>query len=95
MLDFEWDPANAASNLRKHGVPFEYATRVFLDPDRRDGPDTRYHYGEERRITTGIIEGRVYVVAYTKRLAAIRLISARKANDRETKKYHDFSAGPG
>jgi uncharacterized protein len=28
---FEWDDAKAASNLAKHGVPFDYATRVFLD----------------------------------------------------------------
>jgi uncharacterized DUF497 family protein len=40
----------------------------------------------------GNIEGQVYVVAYTRRRAAIRLISARKANARETQKYHAFSA---
>jgi uncharacterized protein len=92
MLDFEWDSEKAASNLQKHGVPFEYATRVFLDQRRQDGVDTRRHYREERRITIGSIEGRVYVVAYTRRRAAIRLISARKANARETQRYHTFSA---
>jgi uncharacterized DUF497 family protein len=51
MLAFEWDPAKAVSNLRKHGVPFEYVTRVFLDPQRRDRVDDRHHYGEERWIT--------------------------------------------
>ena len=92
MLDFQWDPEKAASNLQKHGVSFDYATRVFLDPRRQDGVDKRHRYGEERRITVGVIEGRVYVVAYTRRRAAIRLISARKANARETQKYHTFSA---
>jgi uncharacterized DUF497 family protein len=92
MLEFEWDPDKATSNLRKHGVPFGYATRVFLDPHRHDRMDTRHHYGEERRITVGTIEGRVYVVAYTQRRAVLRLISARKANDRETKKYYEVSA---
>jgi uncharacterized DUF497 family protein len=92
MLEFQWDTAKAASNLKKHGVSFEYATRVFLDRRRQDGVDTRRTYGEERRTTIGIIEGRVYVVAYTRRRAAIRLISARKANARETQKYHTFSA---
>jgi uncharacterized DUF497 family protein len=91
MLEFEWDPTKAASNLRKHGVPFEYATRVFLDPHRRDRVDARRHSGEERRITAGAIESRVYVVIYTQRRSVIRLISARKANDRETKKYHEVS----
>jgi uncharacterized protein len=92
MLDFEWDSEKAASNLQKHGVPFEYATRVFLDQRRQDGIDSRRPYGEQRRITIGSIEGRVYVVAYTRRRAAIRLISARKANARETQRYHTFSA---
>jgi uncharacterized DUF497 family protein len=91
MLEFEWDPAKAASNLRKHGVSFDYATRVFLDLRRRDGVDRRHRYGEERRIIIGGIEGRVYIVAYTRRQAAIRLISARKANARETRQYHTFS----
>jgi uncharacterized DUF497 family protein len=92
MLEFQWDPAKAASNLQKHGVPFDYAARAFLDPRRQDGVDRRHTYGEERRITIGSIEGRVYVVAYTRRRAAIRLISVRKANARETQKYHAFSA---
>jgi uncharacterized protein len=92
MLEFQWDPAKAASNLEKHGVSFEYATRVFLDAHRQDGVDRRRQYGEERRTTIGIIERGVYVVAYTRRRAAIRLISARKANARETQKYHTFSA---
>ena len=92
MLEFQWDTAKAAHNLQKHGVPFEYAVRVFLDQRRQDRVDMRHQYGEERRITIGNIEGRVYVVAYTRRRAAIRLISARKANARETQKYHTFSA---
>jgi uncharacterized protein len=92
MLEFEWDRAKADSNLQKHGASFEYATRVFLDERRRDAIDTRHWYGEERRITAGRIEGRVYIVAYTRREAVIRLISARKANARETEKYHAFSA---
>ena len=92
MLEFQWDPAKPASNLQKHGVSFDYAARVFLDLRRQDGVDRRHRYGEERRITIGSNEGRVYVVAYTRRRAAIRLISARKANARETQKYHTFSA---
>jgi uncharacterized DUF497 family protein len=92
MREFQWDSAKAASNLQKHGVPFEYAARVFLDQRRQDGVDRRHTYGEERRITIGSIEGGVYVVAYTRRRAAIRLISARKANAREIQKYRTFSA---
>ncbi len=38
---FEWDDRKAARNVAKHGVLFEYATRVFLDPFRLDSEDTR------------------------------------------------------
>lgn len=82
-LEFEWNPDKAAENERKHGVRFEYATRIFLDPNRQDREDDRQDYGEERRITVGTIDARVFFVVYTERPGAIRLISARKANDRE------------
>jgi uncharacterized protein len=60
---FEWDERKAAQNLAKHGVPFEYASRVFLDPHRLDDVDVRRDYTEERRLTLGKIEGRLFVVA--------------------------------
>jgi uncharacterized DUF497 family protein len=86
---YEWDEAKAAQNVQKHGVPFEYAARVFLDPRRLDAEDTRRAYGEQRRLTLGEIERRVYAVAYTVRGTVIRLISARKANEREQRRYHE------
>jgi len=86
---FEWDETKAARNGAKHGLPFPYAVRVFLDPHRLDAEDTRRHYGEQRRFTLGEIDGRLYAVAYTIREAAIRIISARKANDRERRQYDE------
>ena len=86
---FEWDDRKAGQNIAKHGVPFEYAVRVFLDPHRLDSEDTRRDYSEERWLTLGKIEGRLFAVAYTPRGTAIRLISARKANEREQRKYHE------
>ena len=86
---FEWDAKKAAQNVAKHGVPFEYAARVFLDTHRLDGQDTRRDYGEERRITIGEVEGRLFVVAYTPRGEVIRLISARKANEREQRQHDE------
>jgi len=88
-LEFEWDEQKAARNVARHGVPFEYAVRVFLDPRRLDAEDARRDYGEERRLTVGTIEGRLYVVAYTLRGEFIRLISARKANQRERRRYDE------
>lgn len=84
---FEWDAAKASRNERGHGVPFEYATRVFLDNGRIERIDDRRAYGEERRIVYGRIDGRLHVVVYTLRGDARRLISARRANDREQKRF--------
>jgi uncharacterized protein len=86
---FEWDTKKAAQNVAKHGVPFEYAARVFLDTHRLDSEDTRRDYREQRRMTLGKIEGRLFVVAYTPRGEVIRLISARKANEREQRQYDE------
>ena len=60
-----------------------------MDTHRLDTEDTRRDYREERRITIGKIEGRLFVVAYTSRGEVIRLISARKANEREQRQYDE------
>jgi uncharacterized DUF497 family protein len=88
-VQFEWDAGKAEQNIAKHGIPFEYAARVFLDPHRLDSADDRRDYGEERRFTLGRIEGRLFAVAYTPRGNLIRLISARKANERERRQYDE------
>jgi uncharacterized DUF497 family protein len=62
---------------------------LFLDPYRLDAEDTRQDYGEERRLTLGRIEWRLYAVAYTMRGEIARLISARKANRREQRRYYE------
>ena len=86
---FEWDSRKADHNVAKHAVPFEFAARVFLDPHRLDAEDTRREYSEERRLTLGEIDGRLFALAYTPRGAVARLISARKANEREQRKYDE------
>lgn len=85
--DFAWDDAKAASNLAKHGVSFAYATRVFLDAACVDLDATQPGDGEVRRKAIGAIEGRVFAVVYTQRDGAIRIISARRCNARESKAY--------
>lgn len=85
--DFEWDDAKAASNLAKHGVPFAYATRVFLDPQAIDIDVSRFGDGETRRKVIGAIEGRIFSVVYTGREGSIRLISARRCNAKEERLY--------
>lgn len=86
-MDFEFDPAKAAGNLRKHGVPFSDAEGVFMDPlaAHRVDPDSA---GEERFVAVGTgSTGAVLVVVYTIRADAIRLISARRASRSERRSY--------
>ena len=82
-MSFEWDPAKAALNHRKHRISFPYATRVFLDPFRQERLDTREEYGEERWVVLGRVDDMFLVVVYTLRESNIRLISARKANQND------------
>ena len=61
--------------------------RVFLNPDRLVEVDTRFDYGEPRYRVLGQIEGRLFLVVYTPRSDAFRMISARKANAKEVARY--------
>jgi hypothetical protein len=88
---FEWDPTKAASNLRKHGVSFPTAARVFSDPYALVEQD-RIENGEERWQTIGVVDGIVMLlVAHTVReqddVEVIRIISARRADRKERRRY--------
>ena len=86
-MDFEWDDAKSDACFTHRGFDFAYAIRGFLDEDRIVGRDHRWDYGEDRYRLLGTIEGRVFVVVYTMRGSAMRIISARKANAREVREY--------
>lgn len=91
-MDFEWDAGKAAVNLRTHGVAFEDAARVFLDPNRIETYDGRDAYGEDRWRTVGMVEPALLAVVYTvrgKESDVIRLISARKADAHERTQYRE------
>jgi uncharacterized DUF497 family protein len=91
-VHFEWDEAKSASNLRKHGIDFDDAMRVFLDPRRLIAEDQRFPYGERRLQVLGSVDGRILFVACTWRGGVCRLISARKANARERRRYEATDA---
>ena len=88
-MNFEWDEAKSEACFAQRGFDFAYAARAFLDPNRIVRADTRHSYGEERYQLMGMIEQRVFVVVYTSRHEVIRIISARKANQREVRHYED------
>jgi len=90
-LRFEWDLEKARSNLRKHGVSFETAIRVFSDPFALTDQD-RVEGGEYRWQTTGAVGGIfVLLVAHADReedgTEVIRIISARPATRVERRRY--------
>jgi uncharacterized protein len=74
------------ANLRKHGIAFDFATSVFLDPDRIEQLDDE-HGDEERWIATGRVDRLVLVVIFTLRGENVRIISARKGIRHEYIRY--------
>jgi len=93
QYQFEWDPAKARQNARKHRITFERGATVFLDRNALSLFDEQHSEDEERWITLGLDHtGAVLVVCHTyheetENSARVRLISARKATKNEMKQY--------
>lgn len=84
---FEWDDEKNATNIRKHGVDFADARRIF-EGRVWTVVDDRFEYGEVREVSTGIVDGRAYLtVVHTRRGDVTRIISARISNRRERQRY--------
>ena len=89
-MDFEWDHEKAEVNQRKHGVSFAEAMTVFADPLSLTGFDPEHSEDEDRYITMGLsVAGRLLLVSHTDRSEKVRLISVRKASQRERRDYED------
>jgi len=87
MMNYEWDEAKSSSNFAKHGLDFADAEQVLAGPCVTF-VDSRFDYGEVRLITLGLLAGRVVVIAHAPRGEdTTRIISMRKANQREQKIY--------
>jgi uncharacterized DUF497 family protein len=92
-MNFDWDNNKNQSNIAKHGISFEEAIAIFDDPNILNYEDTRFNYGETRFVSIGQIilvtqeKTVIIVVIHTQKNQTIRLISARKANERERKRY--------
>jgi uncharacterized DUF497 family protein len=90
-INFEWDETKARSNIKKHGVSFEIAARVFADPLALTHQD-RIENGEHRWQTIGLVNGHlILLVAHTVHHEGegeiIEIISARKADKKERAYY--------
>lgn len=85
-MEFDWDERKRAANLAKHGLDFADVA-FFAWETARVLVDDRHDYGEVRYRAMGLFNGRLHFVAFTIRGDKIRLISFRKANEKEVKRY--------
>lgn len=85
-VEISFDPAKNARNIAERGVSFEQAAQfdfrgaLYATDDRRD-------YGEMRWRALGLLAGRVHALVFTETARGVRVISLRKANAREVKRY--------
>ena len=89
-MQFEWDDAKNEINLRQHGLDFIDVPALFAGPLLTD-LDERMAYGEDRWVSIGLLFNLTAVVVWTERADdTIRIISARKANKHERKRYEAY-----
>ncbi|HWL67967.1 MAG TPA: BrnT family toxin [Geminicoccus sp.] len=90
-MRFSCDPAKDASNLVKHGIGLLAAAQLDWDV-MLVMPDERRDYGELREIGYAPMDGRLYCVVFTRRGDVLHVISLRKANLREFRRYEAQAA---
>jgi uncharacterized DUF497 family protein len=90
--DFEWDADKATTNVEKHGVSFEEAAVALFDPNAVEAVDFLH---DERLITLALnpATGVLYVVSAEGAEERTRIISARKANPNEKRRYQNSRRG--
>jgi uncharacterized DUF497 family protein len=93
--EFDWNPAKARQNFKKHGISFDRAARVFLDPFAISIFDERHSENEDRWVTIGAEANEVLLVVIhifeniDADVSLVRIISARKATKAEMHQYHE------
>ena len=87
-MRIEFDPAESEKNARERGLPFELVEE-FVWETCQTKDDIRFAYPKARRVSVGFIGQRLHVVCHTPIEGGIRVISFRKANRREIRKYEE------
>jgi uncharacterized DUF497 family protein len=85
-MEFTWSRAKRSANLKAHGLDFVDAPRVF-EGATFTFEDDRFSYGEQRFVTLGLLAGIPVSIVHTESEHEIRVISFRKATQRETQIY--------
>lgn len=90
-MKLEFDPAKNARNIRERGLSFDLVRQ--LDWERAlYGIDDRADYGELRRVAIAPLDGRLHFVCFVEIPGGIRVVSFRKTNPRENRKYAEETA---
>ena len=85
-MNVEWDEAKRLKNIEDHGVDFQDAALIFLNPVL-EAEDTRLEYGEQRFRALGNVDDEFFMVAYTWRGQNRRIITAWKVDDEGKRRY--------
>ena len=85
-MQIEFDPDKRNQTLAERGLDFSRARELFAGVNVT-AEDARFDYGESRFITVGVLDNRMVIMVWTTRGEARRIISMRKANEREIAKY--------
>ncbi len=87
-MEFTWREAKRNLNLKRHGLDFVDAPKVF-EGSTFTFEDDRFPYGEQRFVTLGLLAGIPVSIVHTENEHEIHVISFRKATRRETQIYFD------
>ena len=85
-MNISYDPIKNQKNINERGLSFD-DVRYFDWDSARVAIDERFDYGEIRYIALGFMADRLHVLVFTPTDDGIRVISFRKANQREIKHY--------
>lgn len=85
-MDIEFDPDKRDKTMAERGIDFARAAEFFTGR-HFTAEDLREDYAELRYITVGKLDGRMVVMVWTPRGEARRIISIRKANEREQARF--------
>ena len=89
IVGFEWDKGNTEKSYKKHGIRPREAEELFLDEHVLLIEDARHSQKEKRFIAIGKIEQKLLFSIFTLRNSMIRIISVRKANNKERRRYEE------
>ena len=85
-MQIEFDPDKRDKTLMQRGLDFAHAAEVFAGVTVT-AEDARFDYGEPRFTTVGVLESRMVILVWTPRGEVRRIISMRKANEREIARF--------